>query len=54
MKELLLDDVEEDCLEKEPKIIVEKVTKNRQRRQGRLELPAVGEESFVLTKDRNR
>jgi len=45
---------EEEEDESEPEIIVEKVIKNRQRRQGRLELPPVGEESFVIEKDRER
>jgi len=45
---------EEEEDESEPEIIVEKVSKNRQRRQGRLELPPVGEESFVIEKDRER
>lgn len=45
---------EEEEDESEPEIIVEKVIKNRQRRQGRLELPPVGEESFVVEKDRER
>ena len=45
---------EEEEDESETEIIVEKVIKNRQRRQGRLELPPVGEESFVVEKDRER
>ena len=41
-------------VESETVKIVEKVTTKRQRRQGRLELPPVGEESFVKEKDKDR
>jgi hypothetical protein len=45
---------EEEEDESEEEIIVEKVNKRRERRQGRLELPPLGEESFVIEKDKKR
>ena len=45
---------EEEEDESEEEIIVEKVNKRRERRQGRLELPPLGEESFVIEKDKER
>ena len=45
---------EEEEDESEEEIIVEKVNKRRERRQGRLELPPLGEESFVIVKDKER
>ena len=45
---------EEDEDESEREIIVEKVNIRRERRQGRLELPPLGEESFVIDKDKER
>ena len=45
---------EEEGDESEEEIIVEKVKIRRERRQGRLELPPVGEDSFVVEKDKER
>ena len=45
---------EEEEEESENEIIVEKVKTKRQRRKGRLELPPLGEESFVIEKDKER
>ena len=45
---------EEEGLKIETVTIVEKVNINRQRRKGRLELPSVGEECFVMEKDKGR
>ena len=45
---------EEEGDESEEEIIVEKVKIRRERRQGRLELPPLGEESFVIEKDKER
>ena len=45
---------EEEEAESEEEIIVEKLKIRRERRQGRLELPPLGEESFVIEKDKER
>ena len=45
---------EEEGEESEEEIIVEKVNVRRERRQGRLELPPLEEESFVIEKDKER
>ena len=45
---------EEEGDESEEDIIVEKVKIRRERRQGRLELPPLGEESFIVEKDKER
>ena len=45
---------EEEGDDSEEDIIVEKVNIRRERRQGRLELPPLGEEKFVIEKDKER
>ena len=45
---------EEEGAESEEEIIVEKVKIRRERRQGRLELPPLGEDSVVVEKDKER
>ena len=51
-REEIPEEEEED--ESETEVIAEKVNIRRERRQGRLELPPLGEESFVIEKDKER
>ena len=53
-REEIPEEEEEEGDESEEEIIVAKVSKRRERRQGRLELPPLGEESFVIEKDKER
>ena len=53
-REEIPEEEEEEENESEEEIIVEKVYVRRERRQGRLELPPLGEENFVIEKDKER
>ena len=53
-REEIPEEEEEEEDKSDTEIIVEKVNIRRERRQGRLELPPLGEESFVIDKDKER
>ena len=53
-REEIPEEEEEEEDKSDTEIIVEKVNIRRERRQGRLELPPLGEESFVIVKDKER